>query len=147
MNDFSTYLKTLRIIHLALLAGQVMFLIVCIAISDNTLISFEPGDDIFFFVVPGLALMTLFAGNMLGKKLLENAKNQSSDDSKLNAYRTMLIIRYALFEGPSLFAIVAFMLTGNLYYIFISATLILLMLMMRPARSKIEMDLGIRLAE
>jgi hypothetical protein len=147
MQNSASYLKTLTIIHLALVAGQVMFMIVCLAISDGTMISLTPGDDVFFFVVPGLALMTLFAGNMVGQKLLENAKSQSSDEAKLSAYRAMLIIRYALFEGPSLLAIVAFMLSGNLYYIFISVVLILLLLMMRPSRSKIEMDLGIRLAE
>ncbi|MBI3135079.1 MAG: hypothetical protein HYZ14_10445 [Bacteroidetes bacterium] len=145
MTGSSSQIKSLSIIHLALIAGQVFFAAVCIALTGKTEIILNPEGDIFFILVPAVAVFGLIGSNMIFKKLLDQAKQKTTDDEKISAYRSALIVRYALMEAPSLLGIVAYFLQGNLFYLFISGFIILFFMTARPTKEKTEMDLNIRL--
>jgi hypothetical protein len=62
---------------------------------------------------------------------------------KLNQYRATLILYMALCEGPALFGIILFYLTGNYFMFIITAMMIAAMLAKAPARQRVVDDLGL----
>ncbi|QEC74930.1 hypothetical protein [Mucilaginibacter ginsenosidivorax] len=140
-------LKTTSIIHLALIAGQVLFMIMAFITNKNT-IYFDyknSRNDVYFYIVPLLAVMGTVAGGFLFNQQLGKFHQQSAGaginrtlSEKLKAYQSALIVRYALLEGPSLFGIVCFLITGNLFYLLISACLIITMISLRPSVNATE---------
>jgi len=81
--------------------------------------------------------------NFMFKKQLDLAVAKSSLNEKLGGYQTALIIRFALLEGPSLFGIVSYLLSGNLLFLAISGLIILYFITIRPTRDKVETDLNL----
>ncbi len=137
----NTYLKTVSIIHLALLIGQAMFATVVFIQSGSTKIVFNDASDSYFFIVIGLAVGGFAASNFLFKQNLNKANEQTDIKSKLAKYQSALIIRYALLEGPSLFGIVVYLLTGNLFYLIVSIVIMLYFLSLMPTKEKIKEEL------
>ncbi|UOE47733.1 hypothetical protein MTO98_25305 [Mucilaginibacter sp. SMC90] len=131
--------KTLSIIHMALVAGQTLFAAVTFIIPKNPVKS--AGNDMLVYIVPIFAVSCFIASHMLFLKLLGNIKSDATLKAKLMAYQSATIVRLALLEGPSLFAIVGFLLTGKLILIGISVVLIAYFIYLRPSRQKIEDDL------
>ena len=134
--------KTMKIIHGGLLAGQVLFAGVAVATGTQALY-FNARDtkDVFFFIAPALAFGCIVAGFFLFKQLIERLSQKTDLQSKLTGYQAAFITRAALLNGSSLFSIVAFMLSGNLFYLFISVLLMLILLRSRPTANRIADDL------
>jgi len=134
--------KTMKIIHGALLAGQVLFAGVAYATGIKA-VYFNARDtkDVFFFVAPLLAFSSIVVGFFLFKQLTGRLTEKTDLRSKIAGYQAAFITRAALLEGSSLFNIVAFMLSGNLFYLFISIVLMLILLRSRPTASLIADDL------
>ena len=138
-------LKTTSIIHLALIAGQVLFMIVAY-ITNKNIKYFDYKDsrnDVFFYIAPLMAITCTVVGGFLFNQQLGKFHRQAADSGKtlsekLQAYQSALIVRYALLEGPSLFGIVCFLITGNLFYLLISACLIITMISLRPSVNAAE---------
>lgn len=139
--NLKLYLKSLSIIHIALILGQVVFGVVCIVVTGKTEIILNPEGDVFFLIVPAAALSGMIGAVIIFKKFLEQASVKPNLGEKLVAYRTAIIVRYALLEGPSLFGIVIYYLNGNLFYLFISGFIILFFLTLRTTKEKLETDL------
>jgi hypothetical protein len=133
------FLRTITLIHLALAAGQVLFGVVVLSINDRIIINVRDMHDPMVYLVPLLAVTCFFLSNFLFKKALSSAiKPESTLRQKLMYYQTALIIRLALLEGPSLFGIVAFFLTGSLFFLLISAFLVCYFSYIRPTKDNIE---------
>lgn len=155
MSDYSripnqtpqSYLKVIYIIHLALLAGQVMFAIVAFIQVGKTQIDIKNSNDPFLFVVPILAIGGFIVSNLMFRQQLNSSINKDSLKDKLMGYQTALIIRFALLEGPSLFGIVTYLITGNFLFLIISGLLVLYFISIRPTRVKIENDLNLTYEE
>jgi hypothetical protein len=141
------YLKTISIIHLALLAGQVMFGIVAFIQIGKIQIDIKNNNDPFLFLVPLLAVGGFIASNLMFKQQLNSSIKKDSLNGKLMGYQTALIIRCALLEGPSLFGIVTYLITGNCLFLIISGLLMLYFISIRPTRVKIENDLNLTYEE
>jgi len=138
----ATAVKTMKIIHGGLLTGQVLFAGVAVATGTKA-IYFNARDtqDVFFFVAPLLAFGGIIAGFFLFKQLTARLSEKNDLQSKVAGYQAAFITRSALLEGPSLFSIVVFMLSGNLFYLFISVLLMLILLQSRPTANRIAEDL------
>lgn len=135
-----SYIKTLTIIHYALLAGPmilgiVFYLNTALDLNGNT------NNDIFVYIFPLIALGGIFGGNFTFKKLLLNSKKNDSLQHKLASYQTASIVKFALLDGPALLNIMWFSQTGNLLYLTIGMVLVLFLFMQRPTKIKIENDL------
>ncbi|MBK9192106.1 MAG: hypothetical protein IPM77_11665 [Crocinitomicaceae bacterium] len=89
--------------------------------------------------------MALITSNMIFKKMAEPIRMTLHLSEKLNQYRSACTVRYALVECPSLFAIICYYMSGNLFYIFISGFCILYLFTLRPTRLKVEMDIQAQL--
>lgn len=134
----ATYLRTCAIIHLALTIGQVLFAIVAIFQSKKIMINVRNIHDPLLYLVPLFAVSGSVLGNVLYKSKVNSIPKTDSLKGKLTAYQSAMIIRFALLEGPSLFGIVAFMLTGELFFLIVSAMLIIYFIYLKPTKSSIQ---------
>ncbi len=136
-------LKTIPLIYLGLLGGQVLFAITALAITPSGKFSINAPNDPYLIVVPIMAIGSLTASVMLYRQLLAAAINKPTVQQKVVGYQTAMIIRLALLEGASLFGIVVYIVTTNLLYLTISGVLIAFFITIRPTRDKIETDLSL----
>jgi glucan phosphoethanolaminetransferase (alkaline phosphatase superfamily) len=144
----ATFFRTITLIHLALAIGQVLFGIVVLSLNKRIIINIRDTHDPMVYLVPLMAITCFILSGFLFKKVLSSGiKPGSTLKQKLVIYQTALIIRLALLEGPSLFGIVAFFLTGSLFFLIISATLVAYFIYIRPTRNTIEEILELSYAE
>jgi F0F1-type ATP synthase membrane subunit c/vacuolar-type H+-ATPase subunit K len=136
-------IKTTIVIHLALLMGQVLFGALVFAITPNPVFNFEPGNDVFLYVLIVLAGIGALLGSFLFKQQLANAAGKTNVKDKLGVYQTAFIIRAAFSEGASMFGIVCTLITGNLFYLAIVGINVLYFIWIRPTRNKIEEALNL----
>ena len=138
-------IRTMSIIHLALLAGQMLLALGAFAQSTKIFFGIMYLDDYYVYIVPVLAMTGLFGGYVLFKKQLKAIRYKSPMSEKLEAYQNALIIRFALLEIPSLFAIAAYMVIGNLFFLAVSGFLMIYFIFLRPTTEKIDTDLQLDL--
>jgi hypothetical protein len=141
------YFKLITIIHVALLAGQVLFGVVSYSITNSKGLDLNPGDDVFFYIAPLLIIGGMLVGTFLFKQQVAKLADKELLPVKLAAYQTALIIRFALSEGPSMFGIVVYMLTGNLFYLILTAVNVLYFIWIKPTKAKAKEDLNLTYEE
>jgi len=134
-------LKTVAFTHAALLAFQMLFAIVAFAQTTRMYFGVMNMDDQFVFIVPVLALGGFFGGYLVFKKQKYILREKESTLEKLTGYQSVLITRFILIQGPAVFAIVAYILSGNIFFLFITGLMSLYFIFLRPTREKIESDL------
>lgn len=122
--------KTLPILHMALLSGQVMFMAVVYFVANPEMgITLE---------TPFAAALGLFFGGgimlsmLIWKKRVSNPPLSGSTQEKLQHYTTSCLIRWATLEAPALFGLVLMFLTHSLFPIFATLVCMGLFLVARP---------------
>lgn len=138
-----SFLKTLSIIHYALLGGMILFMVVAYVKQGNHYFDFKNTKDVYIIVVPIMAIAAYFVGNLVFKQQLSAAANKDSLKEKLMGYQGAALIRLAFLEGAALFGIVAFMLTGNLFELLIATLLILYFITLKPTKEKVIRELNL----
>ena len=137
------FIKTISIIHLALMSGLLLFGTYVYLQNNEWELILSNSNDIFFFIVPVLAISGILLGNYLYKKQIDTLSNNNSLKGKLVGFQTASLIKYALIEGPAFLGIRVSMNNGNLLYLIISTGLIAYFFTQRPTREKIERDLNL----
>jgi F0F1-type ATP synthase membrane subunit c/vacuolar-type H+-ATPase subunit K len=140
-------LNTTRIIHLALLAGQAMFGLVAFSITPKNVVNAQANNNVLFWLVPVIAIGSAMAGHLIYQQLMKSSLTKISVKEKIQSYRAATIIRDALLESPSLFAIVAFILTGSKLLMIIPLFVIGYFIYLMPTKDKMENDLGLSYEE
>ena len=141
-------LQVLNIIHKALLTGQILFASVCIYLiySKSVLPLANDLDKILQVVALAFTAGGIFAGmRFFKKKLMQIREMQIAAKAKFDLYRRACIVQWALLEGPSIFCIVCFFVTGN--YAFLALVLIILFLFAMTAPSKLKILLQLQISE
>ncbi|SHG84992.1 hypothetical protein [Flagellimonas flava] len=141
------FIKTLTIIHLALMTGPILFGFVAYSQAKDAILDYSDSEQIFLIVVPILALSGIFMGNLLFNQILRSSSKESGLQGKLARFQIASILRYALIEGPAFLGVVVFFITENLTYLYIAAVLILYLYLLRPTKDKIERGLKLRGAD
>ena len=131
------YFKSIKIVHIALVVGVVFFALISVflQIKGFGTVGHEI-DKVLLIVVPIFALIGIFASNFVFKKKLNEIRKKSNLKEKMEEYRSALIIKLALIEGPSFFAVVSFLLTGNYIYLGLTVILIIVFLIYTPNKTK-----------
>ena len=141
-------LKALNIIHKALMTGQILFASVCIYLIYSKVV-LPMGEQLYKILqVVALALTAagIFAGmTIFKKKLAQIREMQTGAGEKFDQYRVACIIQWALMEGPSIFCIVCFFVTGN--YAFLALVVVTLFLFAMTAPSKLKVLLQLQISE
>lgn len=140
----SSFIRTLTIIHLGLLAGPFFFGMVAYFQTENTYLDYTNTTDVFMIVVPLFAVTAIFMGNLLFRQMMKSAIQTDGLRLKLARFQTASLVKYALIEGATLIGIVAFLNTSNLTYFYISGVLILFLYLLRPTKDKIEQGLELK---
>jgi hypothetical protein len=140
-NDF----KSMQFLHYALLIGVLIFTAVAYFLNKNGLLA-EADDtlyDFFRFLVPGLLAVSVLAGRFISQKIFATAKDKSGIGEKLNVYRTGMLIRWAMVEGGTFFALVAYLLTANLVMLIVALAGAIYLFTLRPTPESAAGTLGL----
>jgi hypothetical protein len=136
-------LKALLIVHRALLMGLLLFSIVAfyLVYSKTFTDGFQELDKILQVVAIILSAGGFYFGTVLFKKKLLQARELPTAKEKMALYRAACILQWAMIEGPCLFVIISFLLTGNYAFLALAVVLMLLFTMMAPSKLKIAFQL------
>jgi len=142
------YFKSLKVVHLALALGVVFFTLTSILLQFAGFGTPGPDvDKILVLVVPIFALIGSYASNFIFRKKLNEIRKKSSLKEKMEEYRSALIIRLALIEGPSFLTVVAYLLTGNYLFLGLVVALLIVFFIYAPKQSKFIADLELTKTE
>jgi hypothetical protein len=138
-NEFKMQLKVLRTIHSAMFFGQAIFAAITLYLVMGGLMEENAPElsSIFLYIVPVFVAGGLISSQILFKSRLSSAKKESTLMKKIASFRGALIIKYALLEGPCLFALIVYLVTGNLIFMGLAAIIILYFVSLVPTASKI----------
>jgi len=110
------YFTILTILHSALLIVQALFAAVAFyMISGGQLPSSVELNNILKIIAPVLVFAGLLGSSLLSKVQLKSIKQKPALKDKLKDYRSVLLLKWALLETPSMFSVVCFLLTGNYF--------------------------------
>ncbi len=145
MNSRNTsYLRSLQMVHFALGIGMISFLVVCFVLhGSEDWESIPELSNIFTMVVPIVLLAGIVVGSWFYNKRIEGINQTATVQQKLETYRTVFVIRLALHEGPTLFAIVAYLLTVNQWFLHMVLISIAGFVLLRPTADKIATTLSL----
>ncbi|HRX13220.1 MAG TPA: hypothetical protein P5210_16270 [Draconibacterium sp.] len=143
------YFKSVQIIHLALIAGVVILGIFTFSFHTSGL-EMDGGKELNFaliYVVPVFSIAGIIASNVVFKQRLKDCIARPNLKEKLNCYRSALIVKFSFIEGSSFFALIAFLLTGDLLYLGFAALLLIVFITYTPSKEKSIVDLELTQAE
>ena len=146
-NSTLSYFKSLTVLHIALFGGQVLMAGVMFFLKGSTVFHISSTDGVFLYLVPILSVAGLIFGQRLYESRIQHLKDESNFDDKLEKYRAAIIIRLSLLEGPALLSIMAYYITGNLFYLLIAALLILYFFYLKPSIEKTKSELSLTQSE
>ena len=113
-NDF----KANYILYYALIAGQVLLVLVISYLMMDSEITFNWDiSNPFHLIAPILMLSCISMSSLLFTKKMEEAKSLTGLSSKLEHYRSAIILRSALLEGANLICIIFYFLEQNYFFL------------------------------
>ena len=144
METQTGYIKALQIMFKALLAGPLVLAAIAILLYSQkgltSLVDKRTG-NVFMYVAIIITISCVAMSYKLFSQKLEEAKQQSDLTEKLNGYRAAFITQLGLCEGPSLFAVICYFLTGNVALLVILAFALLNFGRIYPTKQKITQQL------
>lgn len=137
------YFKSLKIVFYSLVIGQVLFGLISFFLVNTNNFKSDGADlkSVFIYIIPFFVLVGFLLSNLIFKNKLKAIDRKSGLMIKLNDYRSALVVRYAVLEGPSLFAIITYLLTGDTIFLLFAIFIILYFLTIGPNSNKAIRDL------
>ena len=134
--------RKIAIIHGALFFGQAIFAIIAWILNINGTLkivekSFNFLLPIIIFIIIGVFAASFF----VFRSRLVLVKGVKVTEDKLNSYNAALIMKYALLEMATFFALICFLLTSIKIYFIIAVIVILIFALNRPTKDKLISDL------
>lgn len=143
--NFSQYLKSLHILYFALLAGQLICLVVFYFLPP-TEGKYLPSDGLIVRI-PILIAILGAAGVFLGYKRIVYARDKSSLQEKMETYRSALILRWALLEGAVLLAGILFFISRSYFLLGMATACLGAFILFVPGRNRLMSDLDLSSSE
>lgn len=134
------FIKSIQIIHIALLISVVLFaMYVIITTWKGLFFSYHENKPFLY-----LAILISFAGNLASKylyaKLIKQIPAKSNLVQKAIKYSTAHIFRVAMLEFPAFMCIIFVLQSYNSFYFILAGILLLMMLTVFPTKTKFEND-------
>ena len=140
-----------KIIHTAMLAGQLMFMGVLFYLQYSKTVTpmLVEQDRILQVIAIIFAAFAFYLGISLFKKKLMAIREDVNlaVNQKFEKYRAACIMQWALLEGAGLFCSLCFFLTGNYAFLALGGVLLLLFIMQAPFKNKMALQLGLNSSE
>ena len=142
------FFLTIRIIHFALIVGQLIFAGIFIFLVNN---SYSPViaefDDVFLILTLLITFGALFGANAFYKSKLNAVLPEKTVIEKLQDYRVALIVKYGILEGAGFFSLVAYFITANHLLLIFPAVIIVAFLLNKPSTNSFIVDFDLSAAE
>jgi hypothetical protein len=137
------YFRSLMTIYTALVAGQIVFLLVALLMQQMKQPSPFPPDFTgwFVWIVPVVIIFAVAGSWVFFRLRLPSIRQREELTVKMAIYRAMLIIRYAIMETASIFAIIGYFATGERVFALLAGLTILFFLTALPSRTRAVNDL------
>jgi len=127
--------KALQILHMAMLTGMALFTVVAVFLVTKGLIPVNKALEKPLQVVALLVSVgSTAAGFALFNKRIKSIQPTDAVANRITIYRAAAILRWALIEFPVLLSIISFILTGNYAFLALAIALILVFVVVRPAK-------------
>ncbi|HAS46303.1 MAG TPA: hypothetical protein DCS93_37830 [Microscillaceae bacterium] len=131
-------IRTLDIIWLALMGGQVVFLMVTLLVLKGDMAQ-ENLQGMIDVVAVAFLVPSLLMSQILFKKFIQQIKDSEvALPEKLNRYQTATLIKGALIEAGNLFCIIALMLTDSQWLVIPIVAVLGFFFLQRPSVNKFE---------
>lgn len=115
-NQFNVLLK----IYGSLIFGQILFFAVAMYFVEGQGGQLDASlDEVFKILVPVFGIFSMFGAYKIYDIKISRIKNESTLLQKIQEFRTIKIIQWAVLEGAAFLSIVAFMYTGNYFHIIV----------------------------
>lgn len=151
MQPLPAYIKMLKVLHFALMIGQVLLAIAMFSLVyfniTNTFELIFISNEILIAAVVLSALAFLGGASIFNKKLAAIHNNNMTTAQKLEAYRAANLIRWAMMEFVVILCCVFFFLTGNYYILLVTVIMIVFFFTTRPGTEKTLADLKLSLPD
>lgn len=142
------FLRTFSIIHMAMTIAMVGFAVVAFVLTQEDQFFYMPDmRDTFTLPVPLAIGLGITAGNYMFQKFMNSYSSDKTLQQKISILLSASIIRYALIEGPVLFATVVFLISSNLFYMIFAGIGVLYFLTLKPKNEKISDQLELTYEE
>ena len=142
----SESLKTLSIIHLALVGGILAFGIFKF-VNNGTFVANADPKDVFIYVIPVVAAFGYFMSQFMFKKQLLAIDRTDTLTLKLAKYQAASIVKYVFIEGPAFLAIIAYGFNGNALFLVIAIFLVVYLFMQKPNQKKFMEDVPLTIED
>ena len=117
MQQTADAFRALKILHLALLGGLTIMAIVSLIVRfSGSMETIEDAllEQVMQVVAVILSLGAILFGYNLFKNKIAGIRNSTQTaEARMELYRAACIVWWAMLEGPGLFAVIGFLLTGN----------------------------------
>ena len=144
-SQFKPVIKSLIILHTAMLFIQIVFAGIVYGISMQTKPSIN--ENLSRILQTAAVVLTLGGGTvafvLFKKKISVLQETRNGFTEKINDYRTASIIKYALLETPSLFCIIGYFLTQNISFLLLCVVLILVFAGQKPTVNMMMYDMNV----
>lgn len=134
--ELKNFIKSLKIMHLFLVAGLSIFTI-WVILQINSFNTSTNGDNVYLYLVPVLALLGYFGSQLIFKKMTARIKLESQLTDKLKKYQSALHLKYALIEIPAFLGLFVYFNTGNALPVVISICLLAYLFVQKPNKENI----------
>lgn len=142
--------KTLRIIHLGITAGLLMFLIVfLVLIGTGQLNPLDPSlERTLQSVAAVVSVATVLVGfNIFKRKIMEARNSPAAGEERMAMYRSACILWWAMIEGPGLLSVIGYFITGNHAFTALAGFHVLVLLIFMPRKDNIIVLLKLNAGE
>ncbi|GMV76936.1 MAG: hypothetical protein AMXMBFR79_00720 [Chitinophagaceae bacterium] len=126
-------LKTLIIMHTAMLMAQILLAAIVYYINHNNTSDLD--NDFsrkIQMIITGIAVFSVVAALFLFKKNIEKLKNIQALNEKILKYRQASIIKFALLEFATFVAIIGYFVTLGTSFLVLAAVLIAFFALQKP---------------
>jgi hypothetical protein len=148
------YFKSLMVLHLGFLMGQVIFGAIIFylhrsgadRIGRNGSVPrayYGAQQELYFYIALGLVFAAIITSYYLYQVKVSRAKERPNLFGILTEYRSAVTWRIGCLQGPSMLAIIGFYVTGNQRYLALTGLIILVLVVWLPTQNKVLADLDL----
>jgi len=141
--------KSMIIIHLVICLSVVVIMGILYTLTVQSGKHLNPADEfkILEIILPITGLGSFFGARFIINKRMKAIEKTANLNSKVEAYRSSMIVLWAVLEGTALFGAIGFFVSGrqNLFLYGLMAAVFIVFF--RPLRSKIAQDLNLSAEE
>ena len=132
------FFQQLKIIHAALILGQLIFATLVFLMLEAPLDHDEISgwETMAPWVVGAVAVICYALSRFAVQRKVANVKHRESISEKLQGYRESMILRWAFLEIPSFFGIIGAFMTNESIYLLFPVAFLLIFFMEYPSQNK-----------